>query len=152
MRTHHNNPLVPSATFIIMMHHTFTVKIDVYYYDALDPGTTCNFYYYDDAFSCKGSRPLGATFSKRQLGQGGPGSPWGWSHQSQGRPTRPLAGGGRLVPGGGQPTLRSERSWPTRGAAALQMRPYFAAIQPGSLHPPPCRPSARGLLTKGGEP
>ena len=82
MRMHHDNTLVPSATFIIMMHHTFTVKNDVYYYDALDPGTTCNFYYYDDAFSCKG----------------------------------------------------------------------FAAIQPGSLHPPPCRPSARGLLTKGGEP
>ena len=77
MRMHHDNTLVPSATFIIMMHHTFTVKNDVYYYDALDPGTTCNFYYYYDAFSCKGSRPLGATFSKRQLGRGGARLPLG---------------------------------------------------------------------------
>ena len=93
MRMHHDNTLVPSATFIIMMHHAFTVKNDVYYYDALDPGTTCNFYYYDDAFSCKGSRPLGATFSKRQLGRGGGPAP---------------PGAGATNPRGGPPGLLRE--------------------------------------------
>ena len=138
--------LVPSATFIIMMHHTFTVKNDVYYYDALDPGTTCNFYYYDDAFSCKGSRPLGATFSKRQLGRGGARLPLGLeppipgaAHQAScGRRTARSWRGATHAPeraeladegrssAADEALLRSDPAWKSAPTALSALCPRFA--------------------------